>query len=50
MRAKQYHMTVAKLLTGNDAPYSALEMALQNTFALARNKLEKQRGRGKGRR
>lgn len=42
-------MTVTKLLTGRDTPYSALEMALQNTYALAQNKLNKQSGRGKRR-
>lgn len=47
MRAEQYNMTVAKLLTGRDMPYNSLEMALQNTYALAKNKLDKQNNRGK---
>lgn len=47
MRAEQYHMSVAKLLTGQDRPLGGLEYTLQNTYALARNKLEKHGKRGR---
>jgi hypothetical protein len=47
MRAEQYHMPVAKLLTGQDLPLSNLEMTLQNTYAAAQRKLQKQHGRGR---
>ena len=46
MRAEQYHMPVAKLLTGQDLPLGGLEMALQNTYAHAQRRLQKQQGRG----
>lgn len=49
-RAEQYNMPVVKLLTGKDLPLSNLEMRLQNTYAHAQRRLEKQQGRGKGRR
>lgn len=43
-------MTVAKLLTGKDLPLGNMERVLTNTYHLAKQKLQKQQGRGKGRR
>lgn len=43
-------MTVAKLLTGKDLPLGNMEWTLQNTYHLAKRKLEKQQGRGGRRR
>lgn len=42
-------MLVAKLLTGKDMPLSYIEWTLTNTYRLAKQKLEKQQGRGKRR-
>lgn len=44
--AERLNLTVAKLLTGKDLPYSNIERTLTNTYALAQQKLKKQQGRG----
>lgn len=44
-RAEQLSMTVAKLLTGKDLPLGNIEMALNNTYGLAKHMLEKQQGK-----
>lgn len=37
-------MSVAKVLTGRDAPLGNIEMTLHNTYRLVKGKLEKQYG------
>lgn len=38
-------MKISKLLTGQDLPLTYMEWVLLNTFALARQKLDKQKGK-----
>lgn len=38
-------MTATKLLTGKDGPLKNMEMVLQNTFGLVKQKMEKQQGK-----
>lgn len=49
-RAERLNLTVTKLLTGRDAPLLSLEMVLQNTYALAKERIQKQHSKGKGKR
>lgn len=42
-------MTVAKLLTGKDMPLGHMEWTLTNTYRLAKQKLQKQQGKGRRR-
>ncbi len=44
--AERLNLTAAKLLTGKDLPLSNIEMMLQNTYHLARQRLDKKRGKG----
>lgn len=47
-QAERLNMTVTKLLTGKDLPLTNLEVVLANTYGLAKMRLEKQQGKGKG--
>jgi hypothetical protein len=47
--AERLNMTVAKLLTGKDLPLGNMERTLTNTYYLAKQKLQKQQGKGKRR-
>lgn len=46
--AERLHMTVAKLVTGQDMPISNLEMALYGTFDKVKQRLDVQRKRAEG--
>lgn len=46
--AERLHMTVAKLVTGQDMPMSNLEMALYGTFDKVKQRLDVQRKRAEG--
>lgn len=48
--AEQKHITVTKLLTGRDRPLLNLEYALLNTYALAKQRLQRQQERKAGKR
>ena len=45
--AENKGMTVAKLLTGRDLPLSGLEIALINTYHLAKQRFQQQMGKGR---
>jgi hypothetical protein len=45
-RAEALHMTVTKLLTGQDMPLSNIEMALNDTYHRVKHRLEKRRNKG----
>lgn len=47
--AERLNMTVAKLLTGKDLPLGQMEWVLTQTYRMAKQRLDKDQGKGKRR-